>query len=53
VLAPNEIPTSRLGGEAKPFLWVVYNADYGTIVTGYQASGLDTINMPGTTRWLK
>jgi hypothetical protein len=52
VLAPNTIPSDRLGSDSQPFLWVVYTADYGTIVTGYQVPGIEEITLPAKVRWL-
>ena len=34
LLSPNRIPNNRLGERYAAFLWVVYAADYGKIVTG-------------------
>ena len=43
----------RRGIKTEPYLLVVYSADRGIIVSGYQASGLETLAMPGDARWLK
>jgi hypothetical protein len=53
VLAPNTVPVLRRGPKPQPFLYVVYSADRGIIVSGYQASGLAEINVPAGARWLK
>jgi hypothetical protein len=53
VFAPNVVPPGRLGRQPQPWLYVVYSADYGTITSGYQASGLQAISMPSNARWLK
>jgi hypothetical protein len=52
-LAPNNVPPARLGTAASPWLYVVYSADRGTIVSGYQVGGVETIRLPGDERWLK
>jgi hypothetical protein len=53
VLVSNMVPASRLGSRALLWIFVVYSADRGTIVSGYQASGLSTISIPEDARWLK
>ena len=53
VLAPNVIPASRRGRQPQPWLYVVYSADYGRITSGYQASSLQTIIIPGDAQWLR
>jgi hypothetical protein len=53
VFAPNTIPSDRLGPEALPYIYVVYGATYGTIVTGHQASGLASITLPRVVTWLR
>jgi len=52
LLAPNRIPEARLGKNHSALLWVVYSADYGTIVTGYQVRGIEEITLPKDARWL-
>ena len=47
------VPASRRGLKALPWLFVVHSADRGIIVSGYQASGLGTLSMPGNARWLR
>lgn len=47
------IPTERLGAQALPLLFVVYSADRGIIVTGYQVSSLERVRLPEDVRWLK
>jgi hypothetical protein len=53
VLTWNHIPRARQGRGALSWLYVVYSADRGTIVSGYQVSSLRTIRLPGDERWLK
>lgn len=48
VLSPGE-----LGIDALPLLLVVYSADRGTIINGYQASDLTLVRIPGDGRWLR
>lgn len=47
------LPASRRGPKALPWLYVVYSADRGIIVSGYQTSGLQTLSVPGDARWLR
>jgi hypothetical protein len=53
VLTPNALPESRCGAKPEAFIFVVYSADRGTITTGYQVSGIETINLPDRVRWLR
>jgi hypothetical protein len=53
ILAPNAIPITRRGIGSLPFIFIIYSADRGRIVSGYQASGVDTISIPEDVRWLK
>jgi hypothetical protein len=46
------VPPDRRGAEALPLLYVVYSADRGILVTGYQASSLETLFIPKDARWL-
>ena len=52
LFAPNRIPRSRLGPRAEPFIWALYLADYGTMASGYQVSGIESITLPEDVRWL-
>jgi len=52
-LATNRVPPSRLGPQAKPRLLVVFSADRGTIITGYQTSFEVPPNIPEGALWLK
>jgi len=36
-----------------PFVFVIYAADRGRIVSGYQASGVEAIAIPDDVQWLK
>lgn len=47
------VPPDRRGAEALPLLYVVYSADRGILVTGYQASSVATLSIPEGARWLK
>lgn len=47
------VPTERQGANALPLLFVVFSADRGIIVTGYQVSSLERIHLPEDIRWLK
>ncbi|HZS02749.1 MAG TPA: hypothetical protein VFE37_28815 [Chloroflexota bacterium] len=47
------VPPRQRGARFLPWLYVVYSADRGTIISGYQASGLEELNIPGNARWLK
>jgi hypothetical protein len=47
------IPAARLGLDALPQVLVVYSANSGMIVTGYQFSTLDQIRIPGEAQWLR
>lgn len=51
--ADNEVPEERLGANAEPFIWVVYSADRGMLITGYQVSGLETVRLGEKVRWLR
>jgi hypothetical protein len=52
VVAPNAIEPARLGQAPEALIVVVYSADWGMIVTGYQASSIGTISVPGDALWL-
>jgi hypothetical protein len=53
VETPLVIPPNRLGANPERLLVVVYSADRGVIVTGYQASSFDTIRIGEDARWLR
>ncbi len=52
ILIPNGIPQDHRGSHALPWLYVVYAADRGIIVSGYQASSRQEINIPEGAQWL-
>ncbi|MBI2954242.1 MAG: hypothetical protein HYY30_08010 [Chloroflexi bacterium] len=52
LLGRNRVPSERLGARPENYLWVVYSPDYGTIVSGYQVSGVANIGLPEVVRWL-
>jgi hypothetical protein len=52
-LSPNTIPITQRGAGNRPFIFVIYAADRGRIVSGYQASGVETIAIPDDVQWLK
>ena len=47
------LPAGRTGEKSLPLFFVVYSADRGIILTGYQASSPSTIALPGDAQWLK
>ncbi len=47
------VPSARLGPRPLPNLIVLYAADRGIIVNGYQFSTLDATAIPGEGRWLR
>ena len=47
------VPLHRQGFRALPNLVVIYSADRGIIVTGYQYSALDRLRIPEGAQWLK
>lgn len=53
-LTPTDLvlPAQRRGARALPELLVIYSADRGIIVTGYQITGLETASIPEEARWL-
>ena len=53
VFAPNAMPRDRLGEKSLPRVFVLYGADAAAIITGYQASGMETVRLPSNTRWLR
>jgi hypothetical protein len=52
-LAPNTVPPIRRGVKSLPWLFVVYSADRGSIISAYQVSGLEEVRISGDIRWLK
>ena len=53
VFAPNEVPHDRRGENAESHVFVVYSADPGRIVSGYQVGNPDRVSIPEDTRWLE
>jgi hypothetical protein len=53
VLAPNRIPPERLGLNPEKFVWVVHSAVRGTLATGYQVGGPETVRLGKDALWLK
>jgi hypothetical protein len=47
------VPEQRRGARWQPVFVVAFSADRGIIDSGYQASGLDKVAIPGDARWLK
>jgi hypothetical protein len=52
-LTLNPVPIHHRGAGALRFVFVVYSADRGRIVSGYQVSGLETISISEDGQWLK
>jgi hypothetical protein len=50
---PNTVPTYHRGSHPEAWLFVVYSVDRGMLISGYQASSLATVRIPGSARWLK
>ena len=53
IIAENRILPGRLGPEALPWVLVVFSADRGTIVSGYQVSSNPPSNIPEDGLWLR
>lgn len=51
--ARNAVPTLRRGARPLPWLYVVYAADRGSIISGYQTTSLSEIAIPRGATWLK
>ena len=52
VFATNRVPPRRLGPGSKPWLLIVYSADRGMLVSGYQTYAAPPSNIPGDALWL-
>lgn len=52
VLSPNSVPAERLGSDPLPFIVVLYDAEHGTITSGYQVSSPNAVRLPEDTLWL-
>jgi len=55
VIAPTRfvVPTRLLGRNLAPLVLVVYSADRGMIITGYQFTQFARIRVPDTAQWLR
>lgn len=55
ILSNNPVPPSRRGPQARDMvhLFVVYSADRGRIVTGHQASSLQTVDVSEDPLWIR
>jgi hypothetical protein len=53
ILSPNRIAPNRLGPAALLWIVVVFAADRGTIISGYQASSETQVHIPEDRLWLK
>lgn len=47
------VPSDRSGPRSLPQMLVIYSADRGTMVTGYEISALGAATIPREVRWLK
>jgi hypothetical protein len=47
------VPPERRGSDTLPLLLVVYSAEDSVIVTGYQFSSWEAVNMPEDALWLR
>lgn len=53
VFARNWAPMSHRGPDVLPFVFVIYSADRGRIISGYQASDINRLSIGGDVQWLK
>lgn len=53
VVSDNRLPAGRLGPDSLQHVFVAYSADRGTIITGYQVSGLERVNVSEEPLWLR
>lgn len=53
VISDNPVPEGRRGPDALEYLFVAYSADRATIITGYQVSGVETLNLSEDPLWLR
>ena len=51
-VGPNHVPGERLGIESESTIVVVYAPDRRSIITGYQASSPERVDIPGDAKWL-
>ncbi len=47
------VPAARRGARPRDWLLVIYSADRGIMISGYQYSSLSTARIPGEAQWLK
>lgn len=47
------VPQQRRGSRSEPHLVVIYSADRGIMVTGYQFSNISTVGIAPGAQWLK
>lgn len=52
-LTDRAVPFTRRGPASCALIVVVYSADRAIIVTGYQASAISYVSLPGGARWLR
>ena len=52
VMAENPVPMRRRGARALPWIYVVYSADRGIILSGYQVRSLQSVSIPEDAQWL-
>ena len=53
VLSDYRIPVARRGVNSLPLFYTVYEIDRDILLSGYQASALATIAIPGDAVWLR
>lgn len=55
VIVPTEnvLALEQIGAKAEPNLFVLYLANRGILISGYQFSSMDTIRIPGDAVWLR
>lgn len=53
VVSDNPVPEERRGPDALDHLFVAYSADRATIITGYQVSSIETLNLSEDPLWLR
>jgi len=49
----NALTLAQMGTKAEPNLFVLYLANRGILISGYQFSSMDTIRIPGDAVWLR
>jgi hypothetical protein len=52
ILGANNCPPPRLGPRPQPFIYVVYAVNRSRIITGYQTSSIDALDIPEDALWL-